>query len=338
MPAFQGFAEAPFTVIIPTSVAAMSAEDRASSRLMIYGHGLLGSGRQTASDGTRTVAERLGMVAAGTDYWGLSQSDEAIAATDVVSNWENLPKLTDRLMQGVLNFMALTRTVRGVCGERAALQIDGEPVFGPEVYYFGISQGGIMGATLAAMTPDIEGFGLQVGGVSYPLMMRRSVDFLRFELLLRAWYPDKLDRDWLIAASASLFDQSDPATFAPHLLAGTPPAVAPRRILYQTSRYDAEVPNISSDIGAHIMGLPWIPSSVYRPWGAVAAEGPVTSGYAIYQIEGVEPFPPICAPPLVDNEAHSGLRYVDSMQRQLDTFFAPEGLVADYCEGQCDPN
>ena len=238
----------------------------------------------------------------------------------------------------MLGFVALTRTIRGVCRDEAALQIDGESIFGSQVYYFGISQGGIMGATLAAMTPDIEAFGLQVGAVSYPLMMRRSVDFLRFELLLRAWYPDKLDRDWLIAASASLFDQSDPITFAPHLLSGSGPVPAPRRILYQTSRYDAEVPNIASDIGANAMGLPWIDSSVYEPWGAIAADGPVTSGYQIFHIEGVEPFPPICAAPIVDNEAHSALRYVDSMQRQLDTFFAPDGQVVNYCDGLCDPN
>ena len=99
LPEFQGYAEAPFTLIIPQSVASAPAAARSESRLMVYGHGLLGSGRQTASDGTRTVAQRLGMVAVGTDFWGLSSADEAIAATDVVSNWENLPKLTDRLMQ-----------------------------------------------------------------------------------------------------------------------------------------------------------------------------------------------------------------------------------------------
>ena len=60
-----------------------------------------------------------------------------------------------------------------------------------ERYYLGISQGGIFGGTLAALSQDIDRFALQVGGISYPIMITRSVDFPDYAKILRAWYKVK---------------------------------------------------------------------------------------------------------------------------------------------------
>ena len=86
------------------------------------------------------------------------------------------------------------------------------------IYYYGISNGGIQGVGALALSPHFARGALNVPGGFWSSMMWRSADFSQFALFLAGNYPDPLDRQLLVALSQSLWDYSDPATYAPHIL------------------------------------------------------------------------------------------------------------------------
>ncbi len=341
---YNGTAEAPFEVVVPLSVRdrVMAGGDRA--RMLMYGHGLLGSARQVSSGGTREALQRAEMIGFGTDYWGLAEADDAQFITYVVTQFGNFDQVGERLVQGTINSLILQKSFApgGPCASmpELALDVDGtpRPMNGDELYYYGISQGGIMGGTLAGLSDTIDAYVLQVGGIGYSTLVRRSIDFEPFERVFELWYTDKLERDWFIVSTQTMWDYAEPATYVPHIFGDPLPGVdnSERRVLYQASRWDAQVSNVCSDVAARTMGLPWLRSSVYEPYGVAeglleATDGPSDSAYVIFQLDDVEPIPKGTAIADEDNSAHNDLRYLDPMLEQLDRFCRPDGQVFDTC-------
>ena len=119
------------------------------------------------------------------DWWGMSTQDlpTVLAATTDMSHFPTIP---DRAQQGFLNFMFLGRAAAHPNGfaTHDAFQQDGEslvatsPIDEPtRLYYDGNSQGGIMGGSLVAVSPDISRAILGVPGMNYSTLLNRSVDF-----------------------------------------------------------------------------------------------------------------------------------------------------------------
>ncbi len=336
-PAFNGMAEAPFTVIIPASVAARVRAARGPARLVTFGHGLMGSGNGEVSGGyVRELSSRLELVMIATDWWGMSEND-AVTVADSLSQMGGFPRVGERVMQGVINTLVLTRTFAGVCRNIPELQVDGMPVIDEtERYFLGISQGAIYGLTTAAMSLDIERFVLNVGGISYPIMIPRSADFPDYRMILKAWYRDHIDRNLLMTMVATHWDLSEPAPYAPHVLHDPLPGSMPKRILYQTGVNDSQVPNVASDIAARTMGMPLLGSATYTPWNVMTTTAPADSAYVIYDT-GAPPGPTGSVAPPEDTGAHGAVRRVDAAIRQMDAFWAPDGRVQNFCDGPCDP-
>ena len=136
------------------------------------------------------------MVLCATDWWGLTQADEAYAAT-VVANLDGFGVIVDRLQQAVLNTLFLGRLMINPQGLAAnpAFQVAGRPVIDTsQLYYDGNSQGGIMGGVLAAVSPDVRRAVLGVTGMDYGnLLLARSTDFTSFSQLLEALLPRPFD-------------------------------------------------------------------------------------------------------------------------------------------------
>lgn len=331
--AFNGMHEAPFEVVIPYSVRDRIQRGDPPGRVMMYGHGLLGTSEQVNSGGTRSTLQEFEIVGFGTDYYGLSYRDENNFGNNVVTDFGNANQVFERLLQGTVNSLVVARSFRGVCAELPELQIDGRPAYDPDqMYYYGISQGGLMGTTIAGLTTDIERFVLQVGAMAYSVLMRRSTDFDKFERFYVLWYPDMVDRDWFIVSTQSAWDYTDPATYVGHLVDDALPDTPLKRILYQTSRYDTEVANVQADAAMRTAGIPWFRSSSYEPWNmGPGTDGPEDSGYIIYHLDDVEPIPIGSQPFRADNNAHSDLRYMAPMREQLDRFMQPDGRVHDTC-------
>lgn len=329
-------AEAPFIALVPRSLAESVAAGGAPGRLLTFGHGLMGDAGEIEGGFVRQFADRTQMTVVATDWWGMSTGDIDTVAF-ALSDFATFPLVAGRLMQGVVNTLVLTRSFAGVCAELPEMQVEDRPVIDTtQRYFLGISQGSIMGLTTAAVSTDIERFVLEVGAISYPTMIPRSVNFPPYLIILRTWYGNKLDRDLLMVMAAQQWDYSEPATYAPHVIRDPLPGTPPKRILYQIGLNDAQVSNDASDIAARTMGLPLLTPSPRTPFGLETTMGPVDSALVYYTF-GDAALPPGSTPPEENNEAHEGVRRADSAQLQMDRFFRPDGLVEHTCEGPCDP-
>ena len=127
----------------------------------LYGHGLLGSRDQVGD--IKTPQRNGAFMGCGVDWWGMSTADVPTVAA-ILADLSNFPSLPDRAQQGFLNFMFLGRAAVHPDGfvTDPAFQQDGQPLVkvaddkGTPVFYDGNSQGGIMGGSLVAVSPDIH--------------------------------------------------------------------------------------------------------------------------------------------------------------------------------------
>jgi len=332
LPEFQGWADVPFTILIPHSLATADAEP---GRLLAFGHGLMGDGSDEGGGSfLRHLGNEYGIVTVATDWQGMSDSDLATVGV-ALSDVGTFPSTGERLMQGMINNVVMIRSFKGNCRTLPELMIDGEPVIDDgEPYWLGISQGGIFGGTLMALTPDVNNGALLVGGMNYPMMIGRSVDFYDYEVVYRVWYPERLDREILMNMMISMWDYAEPNPWLPHLIGGTTPGGTPKQILYQIARDDSQVPNVSSDNAVRTMGIPLITPSPVEPWGIETTPGPVPSAYVYYDMQR-EPAPEGNVPPLDGNGAHGAQRWVDAAQDQMNAFWQPDGEVIHFCDGPC---
>jgi hypothetical protein len=334
LPEFQGWADIPFTVLIPHSLA---AEDAAPGRLLSFGHGLMGQGKDEGGGGfLRSLGNRYDMVTVATDWQGMSVPDIAtvgIALSDV----STFPSTGERLMQGVINNLVMTRSFKGACRDLPELQVPAGPAIddGPP-YWLGISQGGIMGGTVMALSQDITRGALLVGGANYPLLIGRSVDFYTYEVVFAVWYPERLDREVLMAVMISMWDHAEPNAWLPHLVADPLPDTPVKQILYQVARDDSQVPNVASDIAVRSMGIPLLTPSPVTPWGMPTSDGPEDSAYVYFDL-GREPAPDGNQAPTEGNGAHGDQRWLDAALEQMNGFWQPDGQVVHTCVGPCDP-
>ncbi|HEY9546483.1 MAG TPA: hypothetical protein VIR56_10760, partial [Solimonas sp.] len=154
---------APFTCMIPRAAfgdadAPAAATQAVPARPSLYGHGLLGSHDEVGAGNVRDMAQEHNMTFCAVDWIGMASDDILNVALDLL-DMSHFPTLPDRGQQGFLNFMFLGRamiTADGLCAN-AAFQVNGNCVIDrSELYYDGNSQGGIMGGSLVALSPDIR--------------------------------------------------------------------------------------------------------------------------------------------------------------------------------------
>jgi len=334
LPAFQGWAEAPFTLTIPRT---LSEEGSEPGRLLGYGHGLMGSaGGEGGGTYVQQVAQEFGYVVVATDWQGMSDRDLVTVGT-ALSNVSTFPKVGDRLKQGVINHLVMVRSFKGACRDLPELQVNGRSVIDDGApYWMGISQGGIMGPSVLALSPDIPKAAFLVGGISYPLMIGRSVDFYEYEVIFRTWYPERIDREILMNMMSTLWDGAEAATWMPHLVSNPLPGVEAKQVLYQVARLDSQVPNIASELAVRTMGIPQLAPAAQPIWGITDEEAPLSSALVYFDF-GVEPLPAGNLAPEDDNGTHGDQRYTHGSRAQINAFFQEGGLVQHFCEGPCDP-
>jgi hypothetical protein len=333
MPLLRGMSEYPVTIEIPR--CAQSATKPLP--VLVFGHGLFGNAAATLRDpNIAAAADGLCMMLVGTDWIGLATADVPVIAAQVLPDLNKIYIITDRLQQSHVNAQVMARLVRRVVKDDPALAVAGHAVTdGSEAYYFGASNGGIQGATFMALAPDITRGVLNVPGCVWSFMMWRSTQFNALYPILSIIYPDPLDRQLLVAISQSEWDYSDPATFAPHLIADPLPGSPPKRIILQESVGDAQVPNRSTEMLARIMGLRGL-ELVHPVFGVDEVAGPLDSAYTQWDIHP-SPLPPtVNTPAEHDNGAHGGIQGLTPLREQVRRFLQPDGRVEGTCGGPCD--
>lgn len=329
-PAIRGIGQFPLTIHIPTCVE----KAMGPVPILLYGHGLFGSG-QSELDGSllRELGNRLCMIQVATDWIGLSSADRSFVVGKVLTDFNQIAQLTERLQQAQINFAFLARLLAsGSLDGLTELRYMGRPLADKaRVYYYGISNGGIQGLSLLALSPHIPRAALCVPGGFWSQMIWRSSNFKMFGDLLAGAYPDPLDRQVLIALSQALWDPSDPATYAAHVLRDPLPGVTAKRVLYQEGIGDAQVPNLATRAMVRSMGLSLLGLPVEAVFGVGQVLMASESAYVQYDI-GQQPRPgDTNVPPDKDNPVHRSIARIEAAKTQLDAFLREDGRVVDTC-------
>ena len=209
------------------------------------------------------------------------------------------------------------------------------------VYWFGISQGHILGATYTALSPYVDRAVLQVGGAGFSMMMPRSESFTPFIAFIQILVPDPLDLQKFLSLSQLSMDRIEAGTYATHVVSnGYPGGPSERKVLLQTALYDSLVPNIAADTHARSLGVAHYAPSVRKVPGLKDVTGPYNGSAQIdfdfmlpvEKRHGVE-----ATIPSEDNKVHGNLRKLEVVSKQIDAFLKPNGVVQSFCDGPCDP-
>lgn len=337
LPAANGTVEVTYACNIPDVVMAGPEP----GRLVQYGHGLLGSERELNAGNLRTFGNDYATVTCATKWAGMSEDDigNAVASLTDMSNFSTL---TDRLQQGVLNQLVLTRLMQapdGLAADPAFQRMDASPVFDrASVVYDGNSQGGIMGVMLAAVSPDIERFVLGVPGINYGLLLPRSIDFTEYEAVFEPAYPSDFDRTLLIAMIQMLWDRGEGAGYVNHVTADPLPDTPTKTVLMHVALGDQQVSELSALIAARTMHVPIhhpTPEgrslSVDLGWGLAPIVYPSDGSGLVIWDSGAQPIPFENLPPTAGEDPHGDPRADPAAQAQKASFLFDEILI-DVCD------
>ncbi len=318
----NGLYKVPFTAIVPNCALTSTTP----VPIMIYGHGLLGDAKQTASSGTKNAAAAACMVAIGTDMRGMAGIDVPNVAL-ALNDANNGGLIFDVLVQGMINHVALVQIARGPMAAALFAKTGGGSLVDPSrVYFYGISQGGIMGTTVCAIDPVINRCVLQVGAINYSVLLERSRDWPTYRTALNGAYPDPMDDVMVINLMQQHWDRTEATslvdTIVPHTFPGTPP----KHVFLQMAVADAEVANIATEMQVRTMKIPVLTPSPYIPFGVESAAGPVPNGLVIYDFglgstipRGNE------APP--ENDVHSNIRNKKATTDMMKHFYETGEIV-----------
>jgi len=273
--------DVPFRCFVPSSVQPGGEGTTVlPGQAGVYGHGLLGDLNQVTSAGPVNVGNQGGSVWCGANWDGFSTADLVAAVFPALSDMSNFPKMVDRMLQGFVNFMMVQRAMIHPDGFAAqpAFQLDGDGAGGnPPVsvidvadsphtrgIYYGLSQGGIMGGALMALTPDSDYGVLGVPGMNYSTLLRRSVDSDRYfktdGIGLYAHYTNQHEIPLLLSVIQLLWDRGEANGYANNMTADPLPNTPEHRVLMEVAYGDHQVTNYSAEVEARTIG-----AGVYSP-------------------------------------------------------------------------
>jgi hypothetical protein len=269
--------DVPFRCNIPRSVVDLNPGSVTPAQTGTYGHGLLGSLGQV--NGQDRVGYDGNTVWCAVDWAGFSDLDLSSVGASL-ADMSNFPKMVDRMQQGFVNFLYLQRALVHPAGMAtdpdfqvdpdgagpapAASAINTSAGVNTRGQYMGISQGGIMGSALTALSPDADYGVLGVPGINYSTLLRRSVDsddyFKAPGIGLYVNYPDEAERPLLLSLIQLMWDRGEGNGYA-HFVTDNPlPNTPPHEVLLRVAFSDHQVANITAEVAARTFG-----ASVYYP-------------------------------------------------------------------------
>ena len=357
------FFTANFRCMVPYAATTGGAAPVHPARPSLYGHGLLGSEGEVSAGHVRDMASEHNFVMCATKWTGMGEDDYP-TALQILANFSNFPKFSERLHQGYLNFLFLGRLMIHPGGfvSDPAFQIAGAPLIDTsELFYDGNSQGGIQGGGLAAFAQDWTRAVLGVPGMNFSTLLNRSSDFDDFNLFFAASYTHNLDRQFILSLVEMLWEQTEASGHATHLTADPYPNTPPKKILLQVALGDYQVAQVTAENEARTIG-----ARIHTP--AVIAEKFIPDVEPFFGIEPIESYPydgsaiviwdsgnpwPVGDnyPPVVDpaspewlllgpcaqsrgGDPHECPRRAPNGRLQKSEFLKTNGAVVDTCNGQ----
>lgn len=261
--------KAPFVCNVPWA----AKDDSGVHRLLpaMYGHGLFGDvGETRRSRNVHQLGNENGVLVCGTDFQGMADEDVG-QAVPILQDLSGFHKIADRLQQGFLNFLFLGRLLVTADGFAAAdaFKVDGQSVVDTShVEYYGNSQGGIQGGPVTALSPDVTKAVLYVPGITYSVLLPRSVDFddptddASFANVLYGrkgfanggGYADSGQHPLVLDLMQMLWDRGEPSGYAQHMTGDPLPNTPKHNVLIEMSIGDHQVPNVQAEVEARTIG------------------------------------------------------------------------------------
>ncbi len=331
-----------FTLQIPTTVFPLDPNYE-PARIVQFGHGFFGEREEINWSAMRNFSTERGMIMIATDWVGMAFEDLASLVEYIDKRPTETFVLTDRLHQAFANQLALSFAVKTTLTQVPELQVLGQTIYDPDqLFWYGISQGSIFGVVLMALTPTIQHGVLNVGGGPYSLMMTRSGSFRDLFTLIKLKIGDNpLTLQKYVALSQHAFDRVDPSTYAPHMLLEPYPQSPEKQVIFQYGIGDHLVNNLASHVLLRAAGIDMLEPSAETPYGIGTVNSPLTESAAVAVDYKLAELPGIYAEipddPADEDDVHELVRRNPKIRDQIDVFFSIEPVIANFCEGPCDP-
>jgi hypothetical protein len=258
--------DVPFRCVIPESVDAGSSIDDAAPSLV--GHGLLGNRgiiNQVAGGGNENNLLQCAM-----NWSGFSSDDVATGIVPSLTNLTNFPKIGDHVVQSFVQKLYLGRAMIHPDGftDDEAFQIDpddpenltpnavdSDPVIDTDdLYYWGISHGGIMGGSLTALAPDHTRAVLNVPAMNHSTLLERSIHWDNYGAVFNSSYPNEIERPQILSMIQMLWDRAENNGYAHHMTTDPYANTPEHTVLMQVSYGDHQVTNYAAEVMARTIG------------------------------------------------------------------------------------
>ncbi|MCB9525698.1 MAG: hypothetical protein H6702_20335 [Myxococcales bacterium] len=330
-PLAEGTREVEFWVRVPHS--AVGGEPHG---LVQYGHGQLGRGTQVRGGDKGPVANAGKLIFFASTLVGMS-AEEEVTVTQILQEMSHFPWIADRLHQGILEHLLLMRAMRERFDTLPEVAERGVVVDKARSYYSGISQGGIFGATLMALAPNVTRGHLGVPGQDYFTLLGRSQNFVPLFVFLAGGYPDVADQWVTLQAIQQLWNKTDPSSYYRHISAEPFEDDAPHAVLAAPAQGDYQVAPITMEIiGRSGVGIPLMANYSDERQVALADEAayPRTGSGVVNWDLGNAWAPPGNQPPPDDpaGDPHGDVRRLPHHNAQM-LHFWDTGEIIDVCGG-----
>jgi hypothetical protein len=340
----SGTARAEFSILVPRSV--WESETVTPTRVVQFGHGFFGSKEEAMGSAQARAADEGGWIVIAGDWWGMSSPDLGVVADSIVESPSNTFDFTDRLHQAMINFMVIGRAVSTALQDAPELQRDGTSVLSDsELYFYGISQGHMLGSVYFAVTPEIDRAVMSVGGGSFTLLMSRASPFGQFLAFIGFKVADELDVQKYIALAPFGMDRIDPLTYVPLTFDSPLDPESDKRMLMNVGIGDSTVPNVGTYVHARSLGLPALTPAGEVPALMETLElGDTSQDISAFLLVdyNIDPRPDLTSRlSSPANCVHGSVRVQPFVIEQMSAFWAPDGVVTfpcgdGACEASCD--
>ncbi len=337
-PYAEGETDVPFTIIVPNT----AIEDPRPLPLIQYGHGLLGSQSEVNNNYLSDFADEHGYIIFASDWTGMKSEDSGPISLMLVQEIDKFSMIPERSQQGFIEFLAAMRMMRtSMLSEPHMMAEDpGQPgtmvslIDPDQAFYYGNSQGAILGGSYIGLSPVIERATLGVGGSPYHLLLNRSADFDPFFLIFKTMYPEPIDVQLILAMNQTLWDPGESSGYLNSLTETPLPDTPSKSVLLQVAIGDAQVTTLGAHVMARSYGAKLIEDPVREVWGIeTVASGHNGSALVEFDYGLSEPIENI--PPDDEHDPHESPRRDPAGQLQMHNFFST-GAVEHFCEGPCD--
>ncbi len=322
----------------------------------LYGHGLLGARSQLGD--LKTPRRNGPFMGCAVDWWGMSTNDLPTVVA-IIGDLSLFPSLADRAQQGFLNFMYLGRALvhpDGMAAHPAFQDGDGtadgdtlihttkktdgtgEPA---KLFYDGNSQGGIMGGSLIALSPDIHRGILGVTGMNYSTLLQRSIDWEDlYAIPFYNNYRDPIEQQLAFSLMQMLWDRGEANGYAAHMTDEPYDNTPKHEVLLQVGYADHQVTNHSAEVEAATIGAPlmeryaehWTDPNDLTKLFLPVAEYPYKGSGLVYWNSGNATPPNGNLPATHNGDPHSHGRDENSSGWQ-EAQFILTGYLVDVCDG-----